>query len=73
MTVADPVVGAYYTVFTTTDLREEFAAESVSVLCEEGAPLVLKVDADTPSKFAKVVVSHGPIAAGTKISAIQVE
>lgn len=64
--VENPVRGAYYTVFTTEDLRGTFIAESASVLCD-GEALVLEMDASAPQKFAKVVISSSPFVKGSEL------
>ena len=70
MTIGNPVKGAYYTVFTATTLEGPFTAEKASVLCDTTASTyTLTVDADTPSKFAKIVISAAPFAAGAPFPA----
>ena len=65
LTIGNPVKGAYYTVFTATTLEGPFTAEKASVLCDTtAATYTLTVDADAPSKFAKIVISTAPFAAG---------
>lgn len=65
MSVANPVPGAYYTVFTSTTLEGTFVADDQSVLCETDGGLCLSVEANTPSKFARIVVSRTPFEKGT--------
>ena len=68
MTIANPVKGAYYTVFTSTSLNGTFTAEKASVLCDSSAATyTLTVDANTPAKFAKIVISTAPFAAGAPL------
>ena len=68
LNIANPVKGAYYTVFTTTDLTQPFFSEGKSVQwLDDGGALTLDVPADGPSKFATVVISLEPIAEGTPL------
>ena len=68
MTIGNPVKGAYYTVFTATSLNGTFTAEKASVLCDtSAATYTLTVDANTPAKFAKIVISTAPFAAGAEL------
>ena len=70
LTISNPVKGAYYTVFTSTTLEGTFTAEKASVLCDSSAATyTLTVDADTPTKFAKIVISLAPFAAGAPLPA----
>lgn len=69
--VSNPVKGAYYTVFTTTDLTQPFSAE----ICEvwqggEDESLTLEVSADTPQKFATIVVTREPVEKGTPLASV---
>ena len=65
LTIANPVEGAYYTVFTATQLDGQFTAEEASSLFAGGEETyTLTVDADTPSKFAKIVISRSPFEKG---------
>lgn len=63
ITISNPVMDAYYTVFTATELTGTFTAAADSTRFTGGETLTLEVDADTPSKFARVVVSLVPFAA----------
>lgn len=68
LTISNPVKGAYYTVFTSETLTGTFTAEKASVLCDTtAATYTLTVDADTSSKFAKIVISLAPFAAGAPL------
>ena len=68
MTIANPVEGVYYTVFTSTTLDGTFTAEANSTQFAGGtATCTLTVKADTPAKFAKIVVSETPYKAGDGI------
>lgn len=67
LTVGNPVKGAWYTVFTSEALTGPYTSESASLqFTGEGTTLALSaaVEADKPCKFAKVVVSLEPFAAG---------
>lgn len=56
--IANPVKGAYYTVLTSTTLEGPFLPEGDSVLFDDDSgELILEIAADTPQKFAKVLVS----------------
>lgn len=57
MTIANPVKGAYYTVFTSTSLTGTFTAEKSVPFDSDAATFALEIDADTPTKFAKIVIS----------------
>ena len=68
-TVVNPVAGAWYIAFTTTDLAEPFKAECI-VQAQDGDEVIpLGVDATPASKFVKVVVSPTPFAAGDPLPA----
>lgn len=70
MTVAASQKGVHYCAFTAAKLTDEFIAEKDSVE-GNGESLVLEVTADPKtesSKFAIIVASSAPIAAGTKLS-----
>ena len=68
-TVVNPVAGAWYIAFTTTDLAEPFKAECI-VQAQYGDEVIpLGVDATPASKFVKVVVSPTPFAAGDPLPA----
>ena len=60
--ITNPVKGAYYTVLTSTTLEGPFLPEGGSVLFDQDSgTLTLEVSADTPQKFAKIIVSVSPI------------
>ena len=60
--ITNPVKGAYYTVLTSTTLEGPFLPEGGSVLFDQDSgTLTLEVSADTPQKFAKILVSVSPI------------
>lgn len=60
--IMNPVKGAYYTVLTSTTLEGPFLPEGDSVLFDQDSgTLTLEVSADTPQKFAKILVSASPI------------
>lgn len=68
MTIANPVAGAYYTVFTSETLDGTFRAESDSIRFDAGTTTyTLTVKADTPSKFARVVISDQAFAQGAEL------
>ena len=67
MTVANPVEGAYYTVFTAERLTDPFTAAKDSEQYDpghHGAVFPLTIDADRPSLFARIVISLQPFKAG---------
>ena len=65
VTVAPPRIGAYYTVFTSTDLLGVFRAETSSQTAFSGSELpTLTFSADAPVKFARAVVSSEPYESG---------
>lgn len=69
--VSNLVKGAYYTVFTTTDLTQPFTAEiCASWDGAEGEALALEVPADAPQKFATVVVTRKPVEKGTPLASV---
>ena len=63
-TVSNPVAGAWYTAFTTTDLKEPFVAECMVQAQSGDSSIPLEVDATPKSKFIKIVVSDAPFAIG---------
>lgn len=67
MTVSNPVVGAYYTAFTTEDLGEPFLAETCVQATAGDDVIPLGVDASGPSKFVKLVVSTTPFTPGAPL------
>ena len=67
MTVVNVVGGAYYTAFASESLDGPWLAEEDSAVGVAGEPLVLAIDASDPRKparFARIVVSTTPYAAG---------
>jgi outer membrane lipoprotein SlyB len=63
-TVTNPVAGAYYTAFTSTELDGTFRAECI-VQAKDGDEVIpLGVDATAPSKFVIIVVSATPFNIG---------
>lgn len=63
-TVTNPVAGAYYTAFTSTELDGTFRAECI-VQAKDGDEVIpLGVDATAPSKFVVIVVSATPFNIG---------
>ena len=69
LTLDSPVVGAYYTLFTTESLEEPFVAQPGSVQCTSADQLIQFVldTTDAPAKFAMVVTSLQEIAEGTPL------
>ncbi len=63
-TVSNPLAGAWYTAFTTTDLQEPFVAECTVRAQSGDSSIPLEVDATPKSKFIKIVVSDAPFAIG---------
>ena len=65
VTAAPPRTGAYYTVFTSTDLLGVFRAETSSQTAFSGSELpTLTFSADAPVKFARIVISSEPYESG---------
>lgn len=69
LTLDSPVVGAYYTLFTTESLEEPFVAQPGSVQCTSPDQLIQFVldTTEAPAKFAMVVTSLQEIAEGTPL------
>ena len=63
-TVANPVAGAYYTAFTSTELNGTFRAECIVQATGGDEVIPLGVDATAPSKFVVIVVSATPFNIG---------
>ena len=73
MTVANPVKGAYYTVFTTEDLAKPFVAEEGSTPCTGEETLTLTISAEAPQKFARIVVSLEPCQPGAILPTVRAD
>ena len=65
-TVTNPVAGAYYTAFTSTELDGTFRAECI-VQAKDGDEVIpLGVDATAPSKFVIIVSATRCLSTGTE-------
>lgn len=74
VTIAEPIEGAWYTMFTSTTLTGEFVSEGTSVHAMDtdvqAGVLALSVSARENSKFVRVVASTEPIEEGITLASI---